>query len=156
MSLQQLKTIRQQRMKRIYVELQISKEQLKTCRQNLAQGKKKLKDFRIWRREHQETLFTQLQADYFSPSDLQNYLTKLTQLKEKEESLAAKISPLEKALDLAKKTLSQLKRTLADIHRDLEKVNEFIKIEEKEKQYSENKKEENTLDEFAVFKATKQ
>lgn len=155
MSLQQLKTIRKQRMERTYVELQAGKEHLKLCKKNIVQGKQRFEDFCVWRLEHQETLFTSLQTACFSPDDLQNYRVKLAQLKEEEQALAEEIPPLESALAMAENTLSQVRRQLADINRDLEKVNEFIEMEKEEKQLSDNKKEENTIDELASFNAAR-
>jgi len=155
MSLQQLKTIRKQRMERTYVELQASKEQLKSCEKNVHQGKLKLEDFHQWRMEHQEMLFTDLQTACFSPNDLQNYMAKLVQFKTEEETLVAEIPRLESALEAAKNKLSQVRRQLADINRDLEKVNIFIEMEQEELALAENKKEENTVDELASFRATK-
>jgi flagellar biosynthesis chaperone FliJ len=155
MSLQQLKTIRKQRMERIYVELQASKEQLKYCEENVAQGKLKLEDFHQWRMEHQETLFTDLQTDCFSPNDLQNYMVKLVKFKEEEQALVEEIPRLENVLEAAKNRLSQVRRQLVDINRDLEKVNEFIEMEQEELVLAENKREENTVDELASFRAAK-
>ncbi len=155
MSLQQLKTIRKQRMERIYVELQASKEQLKHCEENVYQGKLKLDDFHQWRMEHQETLFTDLQTDCFSPNDLQSYMAKLVQFKEEEEVLAEEIPRLENVLETAKNRLSEVRRQLVDINRDLEKVNEFIEMEQEALILDENKKEENRVDELANFRAAK-
>lgn len=153
MSLQQLKTIRKQRMERTYIELQASKEHLKVCEDNVQQGKKKLADFRVWRLKHQETLFTELQTSYFSPDDLQNYMAKLEQFKAEEEALAEEIPRLEREFEAAKTRLLQLRKKLADINRDLEKVNEFIDMEKEELQLLANKKEEDIVDELASFRA---
>ena len=119
MSLQQLKMIRKQRMERTYVELQVSKEQPKSCEENISQGKLKLENFHQWRMEHQETLFSDLQTDYFSPNDLQNYMAKLVQFKTEEEALEAEIPRLESAFETAKNKLSEVRGRLADINRDL-------------------------------------
>lgn len=154
MSLQQLKTIRKQRMERTYIELQAGKEQLKVCEDNVQHGKQKLADFRVWRLAHQESLFTDLQTSYFSPDDLQNYMAKLEQFKAEEEALAEEIPRLEQVFEAAKTRLLLLRKKLADINRDLEKVNEFIDMEKEELQLLANKKEEDTVDELASFRAT--
>ena len=155
MSLQQLKTIRKQRMERIYVELQASKEQLKLCEENVQKGKHRLEDFHQWRIKHQEVLFSDLQTACFSPHDLQSYMGKLVHFKEEEEALRMEIPRLENALEVATNRLSEVRKTLADSNRDLEKVNEFLEMEKEELAIVEAKNEESTIDELASFRATR-
>jgi len=155
MSLEQLKTIRKQRMERTYIELQVSKDKLNVCENDVHQAKLKFDEFHHWRLEHQETLFSRLQSASFSSDDLQRYMTKLEGLKEEEEALKAEVPRLEKKAEVARAALSQLRVKLVNISRDLEKAKEFIEMEKEAIRLEENKKEDEIVDELASFGAIK-
>ncbi len=155
MSLQQLKTIRQQRAKRVYIELKRARSSYEQAERDWQAALNAVENYKIWRIRQEKILFDELHGDYFSPDKLGTYHVTLDRLKQQEEQLTATVPEYERQRDQALQLLEQCKEALQNVNRDKEKVDEFIEMQEKEEKLIEEKQEENVADELSCFKSSR-
>ena len=153
MSLEQLKTLRKRRKEGATIALQKSKEYLLACEREVAGKVNELQQYGQWRLQHQEELFSQLQADSFSPDDLGRYMSNIEGMKVKKSQIAEELEAIKLKYQQAEKNIVERKLALSVITKKLEKLSEIIDIKKKELSSGDGLKEEDVIDEIVAFKA---
>ncbi len=153
MSLEQLKTLRQRRKEGATIALQKSKEYLLACEREAAEKYNELQQYGQWRLQHQEELFSQLQADSFSPDDLGRYMSNIEGMKVKRSQIEAELEAIKLKYQQAEKNIVERKVALSIITKKLEKLSEIMDIKKKELSSGDGLKEEDVIDEIVAFKA---
>ncbi len=154
MSLEQLKELRKRRRDAASIALRKSKEYLFACEQELIAKDQELQDYAQWRLQHQNQLFSQLQANSFSPNDLERYLSNIEELKLKKQQIEASLNDLKQKYQRAEKNINEKKINLSLITKKLEKLSEIIDIKKTEFSSGDGQKEEDSVDEIVAFRAS--
>lgn len=154
MSLEQLKRIRIQRVRRVYTELQRAKTVYAQTELELQNAHDELNNYHHWRLQHEQELFDQLQSDFFSPSELGDYNIRLDRLKQREDELRNMIPVVEKRLEACRQEVVDAQLRLQKVTKDKEKVDEFLLMEEGEEKSIQEKQEEELVDEISCFKSS--
>jgi flagellar biosynthesis chaperone FliJ len=153
MSLEKLKELRKQRKEGATIALQKSKEYVLACEREADEKFNELQQYAQWRLQHQEELFSQLQADSFSPDDLGRYISNINEMKVKENQLEKELAAIKLKYQQAEKNLAERKVALSIITKNLEKLSEIIDIKKKELASGDGLKEEDVIDEIVAFRA---
>lgn len=154
MSLEKLKKLRKRRKEGATIALQKSKEYLLACEREAAEKYNELQQYGQWRLQHQEALFSQLQADSFSPDDLGRYMSNIEGMKVKKSQLEEAVEATRLKYQQAEKNLAERKVALSIITKKLEKLSEIIDIKKKELSSGDGLKEEDVIDEIVAFRAS--
>jgi flagellar biosynthesis chaperone FliJ len=154
MSLEKLKELRKRRKEGATIALQKSKEYLLACEREAAEKFNELQQYAQWRLQHQEELFSQLQADSFSPDDLGRYTSNIDGMKVKKSQLEEELGAIQLKYQQAEKNLAERKMALSIITKKLEKLSEIIDIKKKELASGDGLKEEDVIDEIVAFSAS--
>ena len=153
MSLEKLKELRKRRMEAASIALRRSKTYLFACEQELNAKHQELQQYAHWRLQHQDVLFTQLEANSFSPNDLNQYLANIEELKVKKQQLEVSLEALRQKYQQAENNINDRKMALSLITKKLEKLSEIIDIKKKELSSGDGRKEEDSVDEIVAFRA---
>ncbi|MCK5918641.1 MAG: YscO family type III secretion system apparatus protein [Cocleimonas sp.] len=153
MSLEKLKELRKRRKEGATIALQKSKEYLLACEREAAEKYNELQQYGQWRLQHQEELFSQLQAESFSPDDLGRYMSNIEGMKVKKSQLEEGLEEIKLKYQQAEQSLSERKAALSMITKKLEKLSEIIDIKKKELSSGDGLKEEDVIDEIVAFRA---
>ena len=156
MSLEQLKLIRQQRAKRVYIEVQRAREIYEQAIRDLQDARNEVENYKIWRIRQQKVLFEKLQEGEFTADKLGSYNTTVERMKEQEQRLTATLPEYEEKYKQAQKVLELSREQLKNVNKDKEKVDEFIDMQAKEEKVIQERKEENEVDELSCFKSSQQ
>lgn len=154
MSLEKLKELRKRRMEGASIALRKSKEYLLNCEQAVFEKQNELQQYGQWRLQHQDDLFSQLQANSFSPNDLARYSSNIEELKVKKQQLEASLEDLKQKYQQAERNINERKMALSLITKKLEKLSEIIDIKKKELSSGDSLKEEDAIDEIVAFRAS--
>jgi flagellar biosynthesis chaperone FliJ len=153
MSLEKLKDLRQRRKEGATIALQKSKAYLLACEHESAEKYNELQQYGQWHLQHQEALFSQLQADSFFPDDLGRYMSNVDRMKVRKSQLEEELEAIKLKYQQAEKSLVEKKMALSMITKKLEKLSEIIDIKKKEQTSGEGLKEEDVIDEIVAFRA---
>ncbi|MCK5810218.1 MAG: YscO family type III secretion system apparatus protein [Cocleimonas sp.] len=153
MSLEKLKALRKRRKEGATIALQKSKAYLLACERESAEKYNELQQYGQWRLQHQEELFSQLQADSFFPDDLGRYMSNVDRMKVKKNQLEEELEAIKLKYQQAEKSLGEKKMALSVITKKLEKLSEIIDIKKKELTSGDGLKEEDVIDEIVAFRA---
>ncbi len=156
MSLEKLKELRKRRMEAASIALRKSKEYLLACEQELNEKQQEVQQYAIWQLQQQNTLFSQLEANSFSPNDLGKYQADIEELKVKKQQLEASLEVLKQKYQQAENTINNRKLSLSVITKKLEKLSEIIDIKKEEHSSGAGRKEEDRVDEIVAFRANMQ
>jgi flagellar biosynthesis chaperone FliJ len=154
MSLEKLKELRKRRKEGATIALQKSKEYLLACEWEASIKYNEVQQFKQWRLQHQDALFSELQADSFSPEDLGRYMSNIETMKTKKNQLEQELEKIKLKYQHAEKTIAEKKIALLIITKKLEKLSEIIDIKKKEQSSGEGLKEEDVIDEIVAFRAS--
>ena len=154
MSLEKLKELRKRRMEGASIALRKSKEYLFGCEQELLAKQNELQQYAQWRLQHQDDLFTQLQANSFSPDDLGRYLSDVDGLKVRKKQIEEQLETAKIKYQQAEININEKKMALSLITKKLEKLSEIIDIKKKELSSGDSLKEEDAIDEIVAFRAS--
>jgi hypothetical protein len=154
MSLEQLKQLRKRRKEGATIALQKSKEYLLACEHDTSKKHNELQQFKQWRLQHQATLFSELQADSFSPQDLGRYLSTIEKMQTTKHQLEQDLEATTLKYQQAEKNIAEKKVALSIITKKLEKLSEIIDIKKKEHSSGDGLKEEDVIDEIVAFRAS--
>lgn len=153
MSLEKLKELRKRRMEAASIALRKSREYLLVCEQEINKKQQEIQQYALWQLQQQNTLFSQLEANSFSPDDLGKYLSDIEALKIKQQQLEASLEILKQKYQQAKNTINERKLSLSIITKKLEKLCEIIDSKKKEVNATAKRKEEDSIDEIVSFRA---
>ncbi|CAA6815714.1 MAG: Unknown protein [uncultured Thiotrichaceae bacterium] len=153
MSLDQLQKIRNQRLERTYIEVQLNSDAEKQAIEAIRQARQDLENFMIRKKETQDHLFDQLNDGSFSIDEMATYNKTLSNIDAEEMRVRENIPLREKELHAAQNRLKESKEKLQSVTKDLEKVKEFITVVDKEKLQEEEKAEESLIDELATLRS---
>jgi flagellar biosynthesis chaperone FliJ len=154
MSLEKLKELRKRRKEGATIALQKSKEYLLACEWEASIKYNEVQQFKQWRLQHQDALFSELQADSFSPEDLGRYMSNIETMKTKKNQLEQELEKIKLKYQQAEKTIAEKKIALLIITKKLEKLSEIIDIKKKEQCSGDGLKEEDVIDEIVAFRAS--
>jgi flagellar biosynthesis chaperone FliJ len=154
MSLDKLKELRKRRKEGATIALQKSKAYLIACEQEATAKYNELQHYAQWRLERQETLFSALQTDSFSPDDLGRYQANIQSMKAKKNQLEEEVEAIKRKYQQAEENIAEKKRSLSIITKKLEKLSEIIEIKKQELSSGDGLKEEDVIDEIVAFRAS--
>jgi chromosome segregation ATPase len=137
MSLEKLKELRIRRMEQCFIELQTHKQVLSEWQINAQKKRQQLAAFQQWRLNHQETLFTTLKDQPFSPQNLLDYRAKLEQLRQQEEQLRQELAGIQQALENAQIQVQRAQQQSTEANIKLEKLKEIILLHDGKKPLEE-------------------
>lgn len=153
MSLDQLQKIRNQRLERTYIEVQLNRGAEEQAIEAIRQARQDLEDFMIRKKSTRDHLFDQLNDGHFSIDEMETYNKTLSNIDAEEIRVREQIPLREKELYAAQERLKQSKEKLQSVTKDLEKVKEFITVVDKEKLQEAEKEEESMIDELATLRS---
>jgi len=153
MNLDQLQKIRNQRLERTYIEVQLNRGAEEQAIEAIRQARQDLEDFMIRKKKTRDDLFDQLNEGSFSIDEMESYNKTLSNIEAEEIRIREQIPLREKELYVAQDRLKQSKEKLQSVSKDLEKVKEFINVENKEKLQEAEKEEESLIDELATLRS---
>lgn len=156
MSLQQLKRIRQERAKRVYIEVQRAREIYDKAARDLHDARNEVENYKIWRIRQQKILFEKLQDGLFTPDKLGAYNATVDRMKQQEQRLTATLEEYKDLYIKAEKILSESREQLKSVNKDQEKVDAFIEMQAREDRIIQQRQEENAQDELSSFNHRKQ
>lgn len=153
MSLHQLQKIRNQRLERTYIEVQLNRGAEEQAIEAIRQARQDLENFMIHKKVTQDDLFDQLNDGNFSIDEMATYNKTLSNIDAEEIRVREQIPLREKELYAAQERLKQSKEKLQSVTKGLEKVKEFITVDDKEKLQEAEKEEESMNDELAALRS---
>lgn len=153
MSLDQLQKIRNQRLERTYIEVQLNRSAEEQAIDAIRQARQDLEEFMVKKKRVRDTLFDQLNDGQFSIDEMEAYNQTLSNIDAEEVKVREQIPLRERDLQEAQNRLKQSKEKLQSVTKDLEKVKEFITVVDKEKARQAEKEEEGLIDELATLRS---
>lgn len=131
MSLDKLQEIRERRLEKQQIEVRNRKSEMVLAEQQLMQARQNLDDFRQWRLNQQEGLFSNLQGQSCSPQNMLEYRAQIEKLAQEEEPLKELITKANEQLKITQESYAQAKKVVTELDIKNEKTKEIIDIHEK-------------------------
>lgn len=143
--------MRKQRIERLLTELQRAKSSVKKAQELVVQAEQEFEDYKVWRVKEEKSMFNTLHGGNFSADRMRGYNASLEKLKERQVLLESVIPGRKNELKKAQEVLDLTQKKLQEATKKKEKIDEFLKEEDKINVAAEEHAEEEVVDEINCF-----